>query len=221
MICGRPPSLANTRRQKLPAHKGCSASHRSWFPVCAGGKDGDFIIRFFQAKNKRAFHIPFRKPELTRAPNLLINGIKWPPPHSSLCCVILNNVTFLCCFKRAIVRFWEESERCLMLHRPPFGLFSHITRQLGELRVSKWGCASAYLVLLYVHVVHSWRFYPHSENTAGRFGWKRPPNGKYYLWFLCGCEFDWFKPITDELPKLHNSGLLWIWCGPWTPIMSC
>lgn len=127
MICRRPPSLASTRRQKPPAHIGCSASHlrRVSFSLQEGRTGISFAP--FRLKTKKAFHIPFCKPELTRAPNLLINSIKWPPPHSSLCCVILNNVTFLCCFKWSIVRFFfgKRVNGVLCYTGPLWFVFSH------------------------------------------------------------------------------------------------
>lgn len=163
MICRRPPSLTDAWRQKPPAHIWCSASHLSWFSLSAGRKDGDFVFCSFQAKNKKVFHIHFCEPELTRAPNLLINSVKLPPPHSSPCCVILNNVTFLCCFKWAIVRFWEKSERCLMLHRPLWFVFSQNQATGGAWNrwMRLWKC----LFLVCVQGVQSWRLKPYAKDT--------------------------------------------------------
>lgn len=52
MIRRRPPSSANAQA------KASRSTSEPIFSLSAGRKDGDFIIRSFQAKNKKALHIP-------------------------------------------------------------------------------------------------------------------------------------------------------------------
>lgn len=52
MIRGRPPSSANAQA------KASRSTSEPIFSLSAGRKDGDFIIRSFQAKNKNALHTP-------------------------------------------------------------------------------------------------------------------------------------------------------------------
>lgn len=128
---------------KFSAHAGCSASHLS----CR--TDGISSFAPFRLKTKTLSIFPFANRSSPAPPNLLVNSIKWPPPppppRSSLCCAICNNVTFLCCFKWShCTLFGKRVNAVLCYTGPPFGLFSHTTWQLGELRGSKWDCESAY-----------------------------------------------------------------------------
>lgn len=104
----------------------------SWFSLYAGRKDWDFIICI-------TFHIPFSKLELTHIPTLLISSVKWPPPRSESI-VQYSTIRLLCAASNEPLYGFGKRVKGVLCYTGPFDLFPHITRQLGELRVSKWDC---------------------------------------------------------------------------------